>query len=270
MRRTILIGIFACAGLSGVAWAKGGAAAPAVVANGGRAPTLGGTGVTTTAGGSSNGTTSAGTSSFSPPTAPTGTMASSSNGVPLPGPPPSSLTPSTTSVPASTPPQPLAEQNQVTNGQSAQLNNLNRPSSALNAQQLSSVQASLAAGGLYSGPIDGINSAATRAAIAQYQQVQGIPASGNLDAETLARLDRGGVTGSNGTTSTSGNASSATGLGFVTGSTAGSTTTAGTGYAGGNGVTTGVISSTPAGFGLSSSAAVNMSPFPPAGSTMQP
>src|SRR5581483_9056904 len=72
-------------------------------------------------------------------------------------------------------------------------------------------QATLAAGGLYSGPIDGIMSGATRAAVSQYQDMQRLPVTGQLDAETLARLSRGaasvGSNGGTGSAASSGNRS---------------------------------------------------------------
>jgi peptidoglycan hydrolase-like protein with peptidoglycan-binding domain len=87
-----------------------------------------------------------------------------------------------------------------------------RPSPALDATQVASVQSSLAAGGLYRGPIDGNMSASLRASIKQYQQITGIPQTGEIDAETMARLQRGalsGNVGSTGTTSTVGNRNAA-------------------------------------------------------------
>ncbi|HWE26756.1 MAG TPA: peptidoglycan-binding domain-containing protein, partial [Polyangia bacterium] len=145
-------------------------------------------------------------------------------------------------------------------GFSPQLNNQIRPSAAGNSEQLSSVQASLAAGGLYTGPIDGINSAALRASISEYQQLQSLPATGNLDAETVARLERAPSTGvaSNGAASTSGTPSTASGFSSSMGLLPAGVPSAGSG--------TPVITSEP--FPLS--VHVNMSPFPPAGTTMQP
>ena len=72
------------------------------------------------------------------------------------------------------------------------------------------MQAALAAGGLYRGPIDGNMSGSLRASIRQFQQISGLPQSGILDAETMARLTRSstsGGSGSNGNTSTAGNLS---------------------------------------------------------------
>jgi cytosine/adenosine deaminase-related metal-dependent hydrolase len=39
------------------------------------------------------------------------------------------------------------------------------------------------------GPIDGVIGAKTRSALTRYQQAQRLPATGQLDAETMARLD---------------------------------------------------------------------------------
>ena len=64
------------------------------------------------------------------------------------------------------------------------------------------------AGGLYRGPIDGNMSASLHASIKDFQQIVGLPQTGNLDAETAARLSNSSAVGgsaSNGNTSTSGN-----------------------------------------------------------------
>ncbi|HET7876721.1 MAG TPA: peptidoglycan-binding domain-containing protein [Methylomirabilota bacterium] len=39
------------------------------------------------------------------------------------------------------------------------------------------------------GPVDGVIGARTRAALTRYQQAQRLPTTGDLDAETMARLD---------------------------------------------------------------------------------
>ncbi|HEX9103627.1 MAG TPA: peptidoglycan-binding domain-containing protein [Polyangia bacterium] len=125
-------------------------------------------------------------------------MAASQNTVP---PTPA---PATAGLPATTTSGPLPS----TQGLSATTANELRPSPSLNADQVTSVQAALAAGGLYRGPIDGNMSGSLRASIREFQQIVGLPQTGNLDDETLARLTRGslvGGAGSNGTTSTSGN-----------------------------------------------------------------
>lgn len=144
--------------------------------------------------------------------------AASTNGSTLPPPPPSSVNPmaasqntvpptpapATAGLPATTTSGPLPS----TQGLSATTANELRPSPSLNADQVTSVQAALAAGGLYRGPIDGNMSGSLRASIREFQQIVGLPQTGNLDDETLARLTRGslvGGAGSNGTTSTSGN-----------------------------------------------------------------
>ena len=256
MRRTIVIAFLSLA-VPFAAWAKGGAA-PAVVAT---APSTAHTVTATGASGPTAGTTSSSASSFNGTNAPF-VATSGADGTPLPPPPPQSVTQSAfqQGVPASQAPQPLATDT-TGNGFSPQLNNQIRPSGAGNAEQLSSVQAALAAGGLYTGPIDGTNSAALRASISEYQQLQSLPATGNLDAETMARLDRAPSTGvaSNGASSTSGTPSSATGFSSSVGLLPAGTPSPGSG-------SPVVITSQP--FPLSVN--VNMSPYPPAGTTMQP
>jgi hypothetical protein len=255
MRRTVVIALLSLA-VPLTAWAKGGVA-PAVLAP---APSAAHTVTTTGTSGPTAGTTSSAASSFNGTNAPL-VATSGANGMPLPPPPPQSVTQSAfqQGVPASPTPQPLATDT-TGNGFSPQLNNQIRPSAAGNSEQLSSVQASLAAGGLYTGPIDGINSAALRASISEYQQLQSLPATGNLDAETVARLERAPSTGvaSNGAASTSGTPSTASGFSSSVGLLPAGVPSAGSG--------TPVITSEP--FPLS--VHVNMSPFPPAGTTMQP
>ncbi len=253
MRRTIVIAFLALA-VPVAAWAKGGVT-PAVVVTP-TAPTR--TASPVAGSGPTVGTTATSASSFNGSNTPF-TATTGSNGTALPPPPPQSVTQSAAEqgVPASEIPQPLAT-NTVGNGFSPQLNNQIRPSVSGNAEQLSSVQAALAAGGLYTGPIDGINSAALRASIAEYQQLQSLPSTGNLDAETVARIERAPVTGSNGAASTAGTATSASGFAAATGLLPAGTPSVGAGSA--------VITSQP--FPLSVN--INMSPFPPAGTTMQP
>lgn len=121
-------------------------------------------------------------------------------------------------------------------GFGARVENELRPSPGLDAAQVADVQATLAAGGLYRGPIDGTLSGATRAAIRQFQELDRLPPTGSLDAETLARLQQGvrsGAVASNGATSTAGNRSvaepfAATAIivpGAVAGTTAATVTT---------------------------------------------
>jgi hypothetical protein len=144
----------------------------------------------------------------------------STNANPLPPPPPTSTNPTTSSnntvpptpAPAtaglpSTPNSPVLPSQQ---GASATTANESRPSPSLNAEQVTNVQAALAAGGLYRGPIDGNMNASVRASIRQFQEISALPQTGDLDAETMARLTHSSVsggTGSNGTTSTAGNRS---------------------------------------------------------------
>jgi hypothetical protein len=144
----------------------------------------------------------------------------STNANPLPPPPPSSLNPTVSSnntvpptpAPAtaglpSTPNSPAMPSQQ---GLSATTTNESRPSTALSVTGIANVQSALAAGGLYRGPIDGNMTASVRAGIRQFQQISGLPQSGDLDAETLARLSStslSGTSGSNGNSSNAGNRS---------------------------------------------------------------
>jgi peptidoglycan hydrolase-like protein with peptidoglycan-binding domain len=50
-------------------------------------------------------------------------------------------------------------------------------------------QSELKQQGLYGGPIDGVAGRQTRQAIADYQQQQGLPKTGRLDRQTMARLN---------------------------------------------------------------------------------
>jgi peptidoglycan hydrolase-like protein with peptidoglycan-binding domain len=178
----------------------------------------------------------------------------------LPPPPPSSVTQPTTSVPPTpapaTPglPSPSSSIGVLPSqqGLGAQVTNELRPSPSLNPSQVTSVQSALAAGGLYRGPIDGTMSASTRAAVRQFQEINRLPASGELDAETLARLQLPGSTASNGTTSTAGNRANAEPFGVTTGT--GTT----------NGTTTGTSTDTSKPFPLSAP------PTPPPGTLIQP
>jgi hypothetical protein len=136
----------------------------------------------------------------------------------LPPPPPSSITNSASSTsgvpPTPAPASPGLPSAPTTGalpsqqGLGAQVTNELRPSPSLNAAQVANVQAALAAGGLYRGPIDGNMTGAVRASIRLYQQIQGLPQTGDLDAETAARLQSGSL-GSNGATSTVGNRAAA-------------------------------------------------------------
>jgi hypothetical protein len=199
----------------------------------------------------------------------------------LPGPPPSSLT----SPPQGVPPTPapatpgLPAPSSTTRvlpsstGLGSQVNSQLRPAGSLSAGQVAEVQAALASGGLYRGPIDGVFSGATRASVVLFQQIQRLPETGELDAETLSRLINGKSTstpigsgggvgagvGSNSTTATAGNPATADPfttlpLGVVT------TTTNGA-----------VISRTPAGPPFPLSQPINMSPeMAPPGVLVQP
>jgi peptidoglycan hydrolase-like protein with peptidoglycan-binding domain len=55
-------------------------------------------------------------------------------------------------------------------------------------ENLKLVQQRLQAEGVYAGPLDGELNAQTEAALRQYQQKQGIPASGAPDEQTLKEL----------------------------------------------------------------------------------
>jgi hypothetical protein len=135
------------------------------------------------------------------------------DGTALPPPPPAGLTqsPARAGVPAVPAPpdtNQLSASLQTSSGLNPTTINELRPPVSLNATQVIDVQATLAAGGLYSGPLDGVMSGATRAAIAQYQDMQRLPVTGQLDGETISRLDRGamavGSNGGSGSTATSG------------------------------------------------------------------
>ncbi|MCA1665063.1 MAG: peptidoglycan-binding protein [Myxococcales bacterium] len=136
-----------------------------------------------------------------------------------------------------------------------------RPSPSLNTTQVEGVQATLAAGGLYRGPVDGNMSATLRASVREFQQISALPQTGELDAETMSRLTRSNATagssGSNGTTSTSGNLSASQPFSTTVPTVPGSPATSPAGTA---------TFSTP--FQLSSP--INTSPAAAAGTTVQP
>jgi hypothetical protein len=193
--RSMMFALFALVG--GSAWAAGGVPGAA---------------------GTSSGTA---TSATTPTNATTGmTAPASTNPGPLPPPPPTSVNPTASSnntvpptpAPAtaglpSTPNSPVLPSQQ---GPSSTAANESRPSPSLNTTQVTSVQASLAAAGLYRGPIDGNMTASVRASIRRFQEIAALPQTGDLDSETLARLQNSSVNGgagSNGNTSTAGNRS---------------------------------------------------------------
>lgn len=176
------------------------------------------------------GVTTPGTTSTSGSSSSSNTPTNSTNGTTLgalPGPPPSSLTvppqgvpptpaPATPGLPA---PSSTTRVLPSSTGLGSQINSELRPAGSLSLGQVASVQSALAAGGLYRGPIDGVLSGGTRAAVRLFQQSERLPATGELDAETLARITTGKSTstpigsggsfgagvGSNGSTATVGN-----------------------------------------------------------------
>ena len=201
--QSMIVALLAVAAGGTSAWAKGAAGAVS------GAPATTSTAASTTAA-----TTAAATSANLTATG----SAASTNASTLPPPPPASLNPTLSShntVPptpapatAGLPSNPPAAALPSQQGLPASVQNELRPSPSLSVDQVASVQASLAAGGLYRGPIDGNMSATLRASIRSYQQISALPQTGILDAETMARLTRStliGGTGSNGTTSTTGN-----------------------------------------------------------------
>jgi hypothetical protein len=144
--------------------------------------------------------------------------AASTNASTLPPPPPTSVNPTISSqntIPptpapatAGLPATPTSPSLPSAQGLSSATANELRPSPSLSVGQVAEVQAALAAGGLYRGPIDGNMTASVHASIRDFQEIVGLPQTGNLDAETAARLSRSnavGGTASNGNTSTSGN-----------------------------------------------------------------
>jgi peptidoglycan hydrolase-like protein with peptidoglycan-binding domain len=100
-------------------------------------------------------------------------------------------------------------------GLGSQVDSQLRPSAALSTAQAMGVQAALSQAGLYRGPIDGVLSASTRAAIRAFQSAARLPPTGQLDPDTLnaltgqpsnaASTTTNLPTISNGTTSTAGN-----------------------------------------------------------------
>ena len=147
----------------------------------------------------------------------TGTAAST-NASTLPPPPPTSVNPTVASqntIPptpapatAGLPSTPNSPSLPSAQGLSSSTANELRPSPSLSVGQVADVQAALAAGGLYRGPIDGNMTASLHASIRDFQRIVGLPQTGNVDAETQARLFRSNAVGgsaSNGNTSTSGN-----------------------------------------------------------------
>ena len=76
--------------------------------------------------------------------------------------------------------QPGYSQAQPSFGQAQTPNNAN--------EQVRTAQQQLRAAGLYNGPVDGVMDPDTRAAIARFQQQNGLQATQSLDQQTLARL----------------------------------------------------------------------------------
>ena len=198
------------------------------------------------------------------PAATTTTNTNAAAATPLPPPPPPSLTqppadrgvpptpaPATPGLPA---PSSVTRALPSSTGLGSEINNELRPSASLSTAQVADIQASLAAGGLYRGPIDGVLSGATRAAVREFQSIDRLPPTGLLDGETLSRITTGK------SASTPLNSTSAT-LGSGVGS-AGTTSTAG------NASTVDPFTTGPTPFPLS--APLNMSPAAPAGTTIQP
>jgi peptidoglycan hydrolase-like protein with peptidoglycan-binding domain len=58
----------------------------------------------------------------------------------------------------------------------------------LSQENLKVLQERLKAEGVYAGPVDGVMSPQTEAALRQYQQKEGLPVSGAADEETLRKL----------------------------------------------------------------------------------
>jgi peptidoglycan hydrolase-like protein with peptidoglycan-binding domain len=202
----------------------------------GTAPTSPSASSTSTTSTSTTSTSTTGTSTGSATTAGStsgNTPAGATNGTTLgalPGPPPSSLAPPLGVPPTPAPatpglPAPSSSTRVLpsSTGLGSQVNNQLRPAGSLSAAQIVDVQAALAAGGLYRGPIDGVFSGATRASVQLFQQIERLPPTGLLDSETLARITTGRSTstpagsggglgagvGSNGTTATVGNPATA-------------------------------------------------------------
>jgi peptidoglycan hydrolase-like protein with peptidoglycan-binding domain len=90
---------------------------------------------------------------------------------------------------AGAPPQPSAAQaqpNQMHQGQAASSAN----------DQVRQAQQQLQYAGLYNGPVDGVMDPDTRAALARFQQQNGLRRTQDLDQPTMARLMSGDNTGS--------------------------------------------------------------------------
>jgi peptidoglycan hydrolase-like protein with peptidoglycan-binding domain len=69
-------------------------------------------------------------------------------------------------------------------------------SGGANAEQVKAVQQALKDQGFDPGPIDGVMGGKTKAALKDYQQKEGLKATGQLDAETSAKLGVEGKTSS--------------------------------------------------------------------------
>lgn len=69
--------------------------------------------------------------------------------------------------------------------------NLVPAASATSREEAKTVQKSLSDKGFYSGPIDGLVGPQTRAGIRQYQESEGLPVTGRLDADTAGKLGVG-------------------------------------------------------------------------------
>jgi hypothetical protein len=75
----------------------------------------------------------------------------------------------------------------------------------LTPDQIKTAQQQLQTAGLYNGPTDGMMDPDTRAALARFQQQNGLQRTERLDRQTLARLNAGQTTGVGSSTSPSGN-----------------------------------------------------------------
>jgi peptidoglycan hydrolase-like protein with peptidoglycan-binding domain len=71
-------------------------------------------------------------------------------------------------------------------------------------EQVRQAQQGLQAAGLYKGPVDGVMDPDTRAALAKFQQQNGLPRTEGLDQQTMARLMSTQSTGSGSSAPTSG------------------------------------------------------------------
>ncbi|MFI4947621.1 MAG: peptidoglycan-binding domain-containing protein [Alphaproteobacteria bacterium] len=97
------------------------------------------------------------------------------------------------------------------------------------ADQVKTAQQQLHAAGLYNGPSDGMMDPDTRAALARYQQQNGLRRTETLDPRTIAQLDSGQTTGYGSSTPTTTPAPAGAG-----GDTAAPSTTPAATVAGGN------------------------------------